>query len=1383
MTSNNNSNMKTRTHTSNVRPVTGATIGLACGRAFTILLTVAILATLGIRTTALADRVGHDVAAGQVQVDGTANADTWMTVLVRVNQFGITNNGNVSDHKIAIGPTNVFETPPYSEDDDTANGVLIGAISQNVRDNGSGDRSHTLSANGHVNSDQSYEIATQGITLGSASSVSSPEDNVNFAAAWFPYDTWYGGYGYNSTWANGGVHDSFKGSPGLVLGTHYIDWKTTYALNGRAYVDLRPFGIDSRRDGVLLVNHAKNEANYAVSQVNNADDEWDGTWTIQVRDNRSNGLEQDPIVWVFVPRSKAEIVSGMFTADGSITMYSGDAPAFTVDKRQDIASGTYELKVPGRSPADGVLIISGACGGGYNADNIVTYEANGAGDGWIIQTRDLPACGLQNMADEDVVCSFAFIPAEKPGVTVTPTQNLLTTEAGGTAQFEVRVNGYPKPTADVTINVSSSDLGEGTVDQASLTFTPAEWDVPKTVTITGVDDGDADGSQAYTINLTTTSSTDTNFNGLATENVSVINIDDEPGVAVDATGVTTTEAGGVAMFSVWLTVAPTDTVTVPLSSSDTSEGTVLPATLTFTTSDWSTPQMVVVTGVDDAVQDGDVAYTIITGLASSTDGNYDNFDALDVAAVNLDDDLAKVIVPVEKFSVTEPNTTVNIPLVLTSEPTADVTINCVSTDTSEGTAASVTFTPGDWNVPHNVVLTAVDDLVNDGTIGYSLTTTVTSADPVYAAINPDDITVETIDNEIQLALPSGDFTYGIGEPATGIDGYATVTDVDSIAYSGGGLTVTITAGGNSNDRLDVRNDGAGLGQIGVSGSTISYEGASFGTKSGGTGATPLSVTFNSAAATPAAIQALVRAVTFQNVDANEAPGTRTLSFVLNDGVTGVTTESKMIIVRLMRIYSFQQDGDAGFGPYYGAADCQIVFDDPYTPYPMGQNNGTNLWIDYNEADLTGFDQSKCLLRFTNIFGAGLGQIPLGSKIVFAELTMNVVDSGHGALFNRMLGDWNSDGATFDTFGGDGIQLDDVEAISGINSFLMDVANNTTTGTGLRTIGVTADVQAWADGTNNYGWVMSPWTNGANGTAYSPCERPEIVLRPRLRVGWLPASVTAASFQEGTGSYSGTVDTQIRLADPDSTQNNYATYTVLSPDWLVAATPIPNPCQAMIRFDNIIGTGAGQLAPGSKIHAAILELTSINADAQGAGGQFYALLKPWFDTNSWNDWVDGIQADGVEAAASPTVTLPVDGFVGENVQPTKHNIELTADLQAWANGSLANNGWAILPWVDGNNGWGFNSADNVAVNMRPLLRVYYDPAPGIVGAVHNGSSVDLTVSGTVGKTYHVVRSSNLTTPTSSWTVLSGTVTIGGAGTGTFTDSSPLAGAAFYRVRDP
>ena len=123
------------------------------------------------------------------------------------------------------------------------------------------------------------------------------------------------------------------------------------------------------------------------------------------------------------------------------------------------------------------------------------------------------------------------------------------------------------------------------------------------------------------------------------------------------------------------------------------------------------------TGVDDAVQDGTIAYTIVTAAATSTDPAYNNFNALDVAGQNLDNDLAKVIVPASKLTVTEPNTTATFPLVLGSEPTANVTINCVSSDTTEGTVTpSVTFTPANWNTPQNVTVTAADDLVNDGTI-------------------------------------------------------------------------------------------------------------------------------------------------------------------------------------------------------------------------------------------------------------------------------------------------------------------------------------------------------------------------------------------------------------------------------------------------------------------------------------------------------------------------------------------------------------------------------------------------------------------------------------------------------------------------------------------
>ena len=87
-----------------------------------------------------------------------------------------------------------------------------------------------------------------------------------------------------------------------------------------------------------------------------------------------------------------------------------------------------------------------------------------------------------------------------------------------------------------------------------------------------------------------------------------------PGISVSpSTGLTTTEQGGVASFDLMLDTQPTADVTITLTSSDSSEGTVSPATVTFTPSSWNVPQSVVVTGVDDGIEDGDVGYTIVTG--------------------------------------------------------------------------------------------------------------------------------------------------------------------------------------------------------------------------------------------------------------------------------------------------------------------------------------------------------------------------------------------------------------------------------------------------------------------------------------------------------------------------------------------------------------------------------------------------------------------------------------------------------------------------------------------------------------------------------------------------------------------------------------------------
>lgn len=128
------------------------------------------------------------------------------------------------------------------------------------------------------------------------------------------------------------------------------------------------------------------------------------------------------------------------------------------------------------------------------------------------------------------------------GIRVTPTSGLTTTEGGGTATFDVVLT--KQPTADVTIGLSSSDLTEGTVSPASLTFTTANWNTAQHVTITGVNDEVIDGPIAYNVVTAPAVSADTTYNGKDADNVSVTNTDnDATTVSIVATDPNGSEPG------------------------------------------------------------------------------------------------------------------------------------------------------------------------------------------------------------------------------------------------------------------------------------------------------------------------------------------------------------------------------------------------------------------------------------------------------------------------------------------------------------------------------------------------------------------------------------------------------------------------------------------------------------------------------------------------------------------------------------------------------------------------------------------------------------------------------------------------------------------------
>ncbi len=222
-----------------------------------------------------------------------------------------------------------------------------------------------------------------------------------------------------------------------------------------------------------------------------------------------------------------------------------------------------------------------------------------------------------------------------PGVTVTETSG-NTDEDGGFFTFGVRLNTVP--IADVVINLSSSDTSEGLVAPIQLTFTPSNWQNTQTVRVDGVDDSIVDGDQAYSIVTSNTISTDPIYMGLVVADVAMVNADNDVVATIGPVSGDTSESGASVQFSIVLTAQPSSEVTIPLSSSDASEGEVSPSLVVFDTFNWNIPQTITINGIDDGIADGDQPYYIIIEPMISSDPIFSGADPEDVLVFNRDND-------------------------------------------------------------------------------------------------------------------------------------------------------------------------------------------------------------------------------------------------------------------------------------------------------------------------------------------------------------------------------------------------------------------------------------------------------------------------------------------------------------------------------------------------------------------------------------------------------------------------------------------------------------------------------------------------------------------------------------------------------------------------
>ena len=281
-------------------------------------------------------------------------------------------------------------------------------------------------------------------------------------------------------------------------------------------------------------------------------------------------------------------------------------------------------------------------------------------------------------------------------------------------------------------------------------------DRSKTITFTAATDTDDDDGERVLLAFGTSLPAGVSAGTPATTTVTITD-DDTPGVSVSRALLTIAE-GSSGTYTIVLGSEPTATVTVTIvDPTDNTDVTADPVSLTFSSTDWNTPQLVTVSAAHDNDTDNETA--TVTHTVTSTDSSYSSASADSVAVTVTDDE--NVLVPVtvmfgaSTYPVAEGGT-VEVTVTLSADPERRVVIPLTATDQNgaspadySGVPANLTFNAGEMS--KSFTFTAATDTDDDDgesvrlgfgtslpagvTAGTTVTTTVSIGDTV-APITP-----------------------------------------------------------------------------------------------------------------------------------------------------------------------------------------------------------------------------------------------------------------------------------------------------------------------------------------------------------------------------------------------------------------------------------------------------------------------------------------------------------------------------------------------------------------------------------------------------------------------------------------------------------------------
>ena len=306
-------------------------------------------------------------------------------------------------------------------------------------------------------------------------------------------------------------------------------------------------------------------------------------------------------------------------------------------------------------------------------------------------------------------------------------------ENGGTATATVTRN--TEPLADLTVNLTSNDLGEATVP-TSVVIPTGQNSV--SFQITGVDDSLADGTQTVTITGTAAGFAD------GTDTIDVSDDEGVAGVSVSIADASISENGGTTTGTVTRNTLTTNDLTVTLTTDDSGEATV-PASVVILAG--QTSATFTITAVDDALVDGSQTVVITaaaTGLASGT-------GSVQVT----DDEAATLTLSTTDASISENGGVTMATVTRNSDTTDALTVTVTSGDSSEATVPTtiVILAGATDSVPF--AITAVNDTDVDGTQTVNITVTAANhADGVDTV----DVTDDDVAPTFSVISPQGIIT-------------------------------------------------------------------------------------------------------------------------------------------------------------------------------------------------------------------------------------------------------------------------------------------------------------------------------------------------------------------------------------------------------------------------------------------------------------------------------------------------------------------------------------------------------------------------------------------------------------------------------------------------